>query len=42
MTNDKLQQQVNSLPIPNSDLKALNRLVGTWEISGGAEGTVKE
>jgi hypothetical protein len=32
MTNVKLHQ--------HSDLKALNKLVGTWEISGGAEGTV--
>ncbi|MDQ6772969.1 MAG: hypothetical protein M3024_08275 [Candidatus Dormibacteraeota bacterium] len=25
---------------PNLDLRALDRLVGTWSVSGGAEGTV--
>lgn len=25
---------------PNPDLKALDRLVGTWQVSGGAQGTV--
>lgn len=28
-------------PQPNPDLKSLNRLVGTWEVSGGAVGTVR-
>jgi hypothetical protein len=27
-------------PEPNPDLKRLDRLVGTWEISGGVQGTV--
>jgi hypothetical protein len=27
-------------PSPNPDLKALDRLIGTWGVSGGAEGTV--
>lgn len=27
-------------PKPNPDLKSLDRLVGTWKVSGGAEGTV--
>lgn len=34
-TND--QQQA---PEPNPDLRSLDRLVGTWEVSGGAQGTV--
>ena len=27
-------------PVPNPDLKPLDRLVGTWNLSGDAEGTV--
>jgi hypothetical protein len=27
-------------PQPNPDLKNLDRLIGTWKVSGGAEGTV--
>src|SRR3979411_523663 len=27
-------------PTPNPDLKALDRLIGSWAVSGGAEGTV--
>jgi hypothetical protein len=27
-------------PQPNPDLKSLDRLVGTWNVTGGAEGTV--
>ncbi|MFD7660905.1 hypothetical protein ACFV4N_43625 [Actinosynnema sp. NPDC059797] len=26
---------------PSADLRALDRLVGTWEVTGGAEGTVR-
>jgi hypothetical protein len=26
---------------PSAELKALDRLVGTWSVSGGAEGTVR-
>src|SRR5215208_4524861 len=26
--------------MPNPDLKSLDKLVGTWKISGGSEGTV--
>jgi hypothetical protein len=29
----------HAAPEPAADLKALDRLVGTWKISGGAEGT---
>ena len=28
-------------PTPNPDMKSLNRLVGTWKVSGGAEGTIR-
>lgn len=28
------------LPQPNPDLRSLDRLVGTWKVSGGAEGQV--
>ncbi|MBA3944869.1 MAG: hypothetical protein H0X37_09950 [Herpetosiphonaceae bacterium] len=27
-------------PIPNSDLTSLERLVGTWQVSGDAQGQV--
>ncbi len=27
-------------PQPNPDLRSLNRLVGTWEMSGGIQGTI--
>ena len=27
-------------PIPNADLKPFDQLIGTWQVSGGAEGTV--
>jgi hypothetical protein len=27
-------------PTPNPDLRGLDRLVGTWKVTGGAEGTV--
>ncbi len=26
---------------PNPDLKSLDRLIGTWQVSGGAEGTIR-
>ena len=31
---------VQQPPEPNPDLKSLDRLVGTWEVSGGAQGRV--
>jgi hypothetical protein len=37
-TNDAQAHQ--QPPEPNPDLKGLDRLVGTWEVSGGAEGRV--
>lgn len=32
---------IQQLPQPNSDLKNLERLVGTWKVSGEAEGQIK-
>lgn len=29
------------VPTPSADVKALDRLVGTWKVSGGAEGTAR-
>lgn len=41
MTNDDTTtQDQQQHPEPQPDLKQLNRLVGTWEVSGGAEGEV--
>jgi hypothetical protein len=36
-TNTYAEQQA---PAPNPDLKSLDRLVGTWEVTGGAQGKV--
>lgn len=33
-------QETYQAPVPNADLTPLNRLVGTWELSGDATGTV--
>jgi len=35
--NNQVQQQ---LPKPNPDLKNLEKLVGTWKVSGGAQGQI--
>ncbi len=32
---------IQQIPQPNSDLKNLERLVGTWKVSGEAEGQIK-
>lgn len=37
MSDEYSEQQV---PEPNPDLRALDRLIGTWKVSGGAEGSV--
>lgn len=37
MADDTTYQQP---PTPDPDLKSLDRLVGTWHVSGGAQGTV--
>lgn len=38
MTDHNIQDQAYPPPRPNPDLRSLDRLVGTWHISGGAEG----
>ncbi|CCH35392.1 hypothetical protein ABZ816_12370 [Actinosynnema sp. NPDC047251] len=30
----------NTNPVPDAELAALDRMVGTWKVTGGAEGTV--
>jgi hypothetical protein len=37
---DNGNTQVAHPPTPNPDMKRLERLVGSWRISGGAQGTV--
>lgn len=37
--NNNVQTQQQAL-MPNPDLESLDRLVGTWGVSGGAQGTV--
>jgi hypothetical protein len=39
MSDDTGTEQQQA-PTPNPDLEGLNRLVGTWNVTGGAEGTV--
>jgi hypothetical protein len=42
MANDNTDAQAHQQPPePNTDLKSLDRLVGTWEVSGGAQGRVR-
>lgn len=38
--NNADAQATEGAPKPNPDLKNLDRLVGAWKVSGGAEGTV--
>jgi hypothetical protein len=41
MPNDNTDAQAHQQPPePNPDLKSLDRLVGTWEMSGGTQGRV--
>ena len=40
MSNDADTQAYGRLPEPNPDLRSLDRLVGTWEMSGDVRGTV--
>ncbi|MEU4426524.1 hypothetical protein AB0F81_38370 [Actinoplanes sp. NPDC024001] len=35
------EDEMSENPQPSADLQALDRLVGTWKVSGGAEGTVR-
>lgn len=39
MSENSTDRQAEQLAGPNLDLKNLDRLVGTWEVSGGARGT---
>jgi hypothetical protein len=38
--DDSYDEGSEAMPPPAEDLKALDRLVGTWRVTGGAEGTV--
>ncbi len=40
MADNSYTQDTQQLPKPNLDLKSLDRLVGTWNVSGGAKGQV--
>jgi len=40
MANDDTDAQAHQPPELSLDLKSLDRLVGTWEVSGGAQGRV--
>lgn len=43
MPSDKTPNEAanSQLPTPESDLTCLDRLVGTWKTTGGAEGTIR-
>lgn len=41
MSDDPKAQTAQQTPTPNPDLKPLDRLVGTWEMSGDARGRVR-
>ena len=40
MTDDGSVQELQQRPGPSPDLQGLDRLVGTWQVTGSAEGTV--
>ncbi len=40
MSDNNTNAQAKPPPTPNPDLKSLDTLVGTWEVSGGAQGKV--
>jgi hypothetical protein len=40
MTDDSAYPQDQRAPEPNPDLRVLDRLVGTWNVAGGATGQV--
>lgn len=39
MGEDDNVKNARQLPMPNPDLKNLERLVGTWKVTGGIQGT---
>lgn len=41
MTNGDTTQAAHQPPTPQPDLNGLNKLVGTWNVSGGAQGQVR-
>lgn len=41
MTDNTNPEYEYQAPTPNPDLRRLDRLVGTWKVSGGAEGQVR-
>lgn len=40
MADNNYTQDSQQSPTPNPDLKSLDRLVGTWNVTGGAKGQV--
>jgi hypothetical protein len=40
MAKDETNNQTEDLTIPNPDLKGLEKLVGTWKVSGGIKGEI--
>ncbi|HSJ45126.1 MAG TPA: hypothetical protein VK923_10645 [Euzebyales bacterium] len=40
MTDDGSVQETQQRPAPSPDLRGLERLLGTWQVTGGAQGTV--
>jgi hypothetical protein len=38
--NSAIPATQEAMPVPNPDLRSLDRLIGTWRVSGEAEGTV--
>ncbi len=40
MSENNNAQKMQQKPIPNSDLKDFEKLIGTWETSGGVEGKI--
>lgn len=41
MTDSDSTQAAYQPPTPNPDLKSLDKLVGTWKVSGGTQGQVR-
>ena len=36
-----MEEYTQTQPVPNQDLKSLDRLIGTWKQSGGVDGTIR-